>query len=83
MSDEVQKENAHIAGEADEFTSGGGRWRAAGLSSCGDLCGQVKGIHAAVRQSFMRILQEPAAVVGVEDHVGRDDDPLALSLIHI
>ena len=76
MADETKNQNAYVRGKAYEFTSSGGRRRAAGFTRCWNLRGQMKSIHAAMRQHFVRILQEPGAIVGVENHVGRNDDPL-------
>src|SRR5580700_4003034 len=56
------------------------RWpaRAAGRRN---MRGQLHRIYAPARQSLMRVLHQPIAVVPVQDHIRGDRNPLSLIVV--
>src|SRR6476660_992637 len=78
MSNEVERVDAHVYGYSEPLAALRLDGRPAGFTRIRNRCRQTESVHAAGGDCDMRIPQEPSAVVDVENHVRRYDNPLAI-----
>ena len=77
MSNEIERVDAHIYGCSEPLAALRLDGRPAGFTRVRNRYRQTESVHAAAGDCDMRIPQEPFAVVDVENHVRRYNDPLA------
>src|SRR5271168_4591073 len=78
MADDIDKQGADVDGDADKLALVCRQRRTSWSSGSRNWRWQAKSIHPSRRQSLARILQQPAAVVAIENHVRGNDDPLSV-----
>src|SRR5215470_392890 len=74
---QMHEHGADVEGGAAKFAEGRRKRRTAGTSRRRNRGRQLHCVHAPGGQGFVRILQEPCAVVPVENKVCGEKDPLA------
>src|SRR5215467_2293235 len=74
---QVHEEALDVEGRASPLAKRRRQRWSARTARRGNLIVQVHRIHAPARQSLVRILHQPTAIVPVENHAGGDHDPLS------